>query len=93
MKDVECFKCLEIKAKDAKGAFKVRKVDDSSVKEERKAIRQIRIRYSDFSRSEKIVLCDIGLFYLTWDKLDILRKSSWIWPLIVIQFVENCIGP
>ena len=57
MKDVECFKCHkkghyankcpEIKAKDAIRAFKVRKVDDSSVKEEgeAKSIRQIRIRY------------------------------------------------
>ena len=44
MKDVECFKCRkkghyankcpESKAKDAKEAFKVRKVDDSSVKED-----------------------------------------------------------
>ena len=81
MKDVECFKCHkkghyankcpEIKAKDAKGAFKVRKLDDSSVKEEgeAKSIRQIRIRhlYQILMRSEKIHLCDIGLFYLTWD--------------------------
>ena len=61
MKDVECFKCNKmghyaskcpkIKAKDTKGAFKVRKVDDSSVKEEleAKSIRQIYIRYSDLN--------------------------------------------
>ena len=58
--------------KTRKGAFKVRKVDDSSVKEEgeAKAIRQIRIRYSDLNaeREGPFILCDIGLFYLTLDK-------------------------
>ena len=59
MKDVECFKCHkkgqyankcpEIKAKDAKGSFKVRPLS------------AIRISI----RSGKIRLCDIGLFCLT----------------------------
>ena len=53
-KDVECFKCHkkghyankypEIKAKDAKGAIKERKVDDSIVKEERK--RNLSVRFA-----------------------------------------------
>ena len=79
MKDVECVKChkkrhyankcTEIKAKDAKGSFKVRKVDDSSVKEdgEAKVIRQIRIRYSDLNAEREdpfmrywIILSNLG---------------------------------
>jgi len=59
MKDIEWIKflkkghyankCREIKAQDTKVAFKVRKLDDSSVKEEEevKSIPQICIRYWD----------------------------------------------
>jgi hypothetical protein len=61
LKDVECFhchkkghyanKCPEIKVKDAKGAFKVRKVEED--KPEEKVARQVRIRYADMKEESK----------------------------------------
>jgi hypothetical protein len=58
LKDVECFhchkkghyanKCPDIKAKDSKGVFKVRKAKDvDEPKSDEPVFRQIRIRYSD----------------------------------------------
>ena len=77
MKAVECFKCHkkghyankcpEIKAKEAKGAFTVLKVDASSVKERGKLFFRFASGIRISMRSEKILLCDIGFFYLTWD--------------------------
>ena len=60
IKDVECFKCHkkghyankcpDAKAKDGKGYFKARQLEDPSVdKKEDKSIRQIRIRHSDLN--------------------------------------------
>jgi len=109
VKDVACFKCHKkghyankcpkIKATDAKGAFKVRKVDNSSVKEEleAKSIRQIRIRYSDLNAEREdpfirywIILTDLGQLRIGPVK-DILLKFSWILRLIVTQSVKNFI--
>jgi hypothetical protein len=63
LKDVECFKCHkkghyankcpEIKAKDTKGVFKVRRVDaEEDPKKEDPVIRQVRIRYSDLHNEQ-----------------------------------------
>jgi hypothetical protein len=65
MADVECYrchkkghyanKCPEAKAKDSKGVFKVRKMEESVVDkavEEPKSIRQIRIRFSDLTMED-----------------------------------------
>jgi hypothetical protein len=61
LKDVECYhchkkghyanKCLDIKAKDTKGAFKVRKAEEEKASEP--TLRQLRIRYSDLNSSEE----------------------------------------
>ena len=60
IKDVECFKCQkkghyaykcpDAKAKDGKGLFKVRQLEEQSAeKMNEKSIRQIRIRHLDFN--------------------------------------------
>ena len=113
MKDVECFKfhkeghfankCPEIKAKDAKGSFKVRKVDDSRVKEEveAKAIRQICIRYLDLNAERKdrfmrywIILSNLGQVRIGAHneghlaKIFVDKRAN-----CNQQLVENFIGP
>jgi len=65
MKNVECYrchkkghyanKCPEVKPKDSKGTFKVRKVEEpvaDKAVEEPKSIRQIRIRFSDLTAED-----------------------------------------
>ena len=66
MANVECYrfhkkghyanKCPEAKAKDSKGVFKVRKMEESvadKAVDEPKSIRQISIRFSDLTMDEK----------------------------------------
>ena len=50
LKDIECFKYPYAKAKNGKGYFKVRQLEDPSTeKKDEKSIRQIRIRHSDLN--------------------------------------------
>jgi hypothetical protein len=61
-KDVECYhchkkghyanKCPDLKAKDTKGVFKVRKMDTGDDKTSEPVIRHIRIRYSDLGNED-----------------------------------------
>ena len=73
MKDVECFKCQkngqdakkcpEIKAKEKKGAFKVRKVDDYCVQEEGEA-KSIRYQYSELQCGAKRSIYEILDYFI-----------------------------
>ena len=85
LKDIECFKCHkkghyantypDAKAKEGKGYFKVRNLEEPSAeKKDDKSIRQIRISHSDINSGE------YDPFLRYWIKIyDLSRPfSSWL---------------
>jgi len=75
LKDIECFKCHkqghyankcpDAKAKDWKGYFRVRQLEDPAEKKDEKSIRQIRIRHSDSGEYDPFLCYRIKIYDLS----------------------------
>ena len=80
-RDTYANKCPDAKAKDGKGYFKVRQLEDpkDEEKKDERSIRQIKIRHSDLNS---------GYHDLTLLDQDLLRPySSW---LLILSFWLRC---